>query len=179
MTFKEIRDGLVAMNQHKQELKRKVKEDTKLTSDHIKSMERLRLQSTDRVARTELKEDQTKRDLQQLHSMIKRGDEVEKKRMERVKSKEAVLKTLVSKDSAAALEELMKDSKCYLKSRISTVMVDVVKGVSTRSNRTIKSKNRSQRANSQSNRSSNVPRPSNPDNLEEAEMVDDVDERYD
>jgi len=87
MTFKEIRDGLVAMNQHKQELKRKVTEDTKLTSDHIKSMERLRMQSTDRVARTELKEDQTKRDLHQLHSMIKRGDEVEKKRMERVKSK--------------------------------------------------------------------------------------------
>ncbi len=61
-----------------------------------------------------------------------RGDQVEKKRLESIRSKEDVLRTLVSKDSTAALEELMKDPKCYLKSRISTVMVDVVKGVSSR-----------------------------------------------
>jgi hypothetical protein len=57
-----------------------------------------------------------------------KGDQVEKKRLDRVKSKEEVLRTLVTKDSKTALEELMKDPKSYLKQRISTVMVDIVKG---------------------------------------------------
>ena len=48
-----------------------------------------------------------------------------------MKSKEEVLRTLLTKDCDAAIQQLMQDPSCYLKSRISTVMVDVVKGVSS------------------------------------------------
>ena len=63
---------------------------------------------------------------------MRRGDQVEKKRVERLRSKEVVLRTLVMKDSSTALEEMMKDPKDYLKHKVSTVMIEVMKGSSIR-----------------------------------------------
>jgi len=55
--------------------------------------------SIDRVAMTQLREDESKRDLEALYTLMHRGNQVEKKRIERLRSKEDVLRTLVTKDS--------------------------------------------------------------------------------
>lgn len=114
-----------------------------MTSEHLKAMQRMKMESTDRVSMIELKEDQTKRDLQSLHSLIQRGNQVEKKRLANLKSKEEVLRTLIVKDSETALQELMKDPKSYLKNRVSTVMVDIVKGTTVKMNNNSALKKRS------------------------------------
>ena len=106
--------------------------DTKLTSDHLRSMQKMRQMSIDRVALTELRADESRRDLETLQSLMRRGDQVEKKRIERLKSKEEVLRTLVMKDTSSALEEMLNDPKDYLRHKVSTVMIEVIKGSTIR-----------------------------------------------
>jgi hypothetical protein len=45
------------MNQQRQELKKKLESDTRLTSQHLKSLQKMRAESTDRVAMAEMRED--------------------------------------------------------------------------------------------------------------------------
>jgi len=62
-------------------------------------MQKMRQMSIDRVVMTQLREDESKRDLEALYTLMHRGNQVEKKRIERLRSKEDVLRTLVTKDS--------------------------------------------------------------------------------
>jgi hypothetical protein len=88
-------------------------------------MKEMRAKSSDKVSKMESKEDLAKVNLSQLKSLIDRGIEVEKSRIDSLISKKYILKDLLTKGP----DKFEDDSKSYLRVKISKIMLDISKGL--------------------------------------------------